>query len=98
MQSHAHSSSATITTTTSISTITTEKTEKDSVVQLPADDTDIAMEDAPEVQTEESDVVTIKVESELEEEQERQQQEQDTSEALYRFASDIGFDPLLDQV
>lgn len=81
MQSHAHSSSATITTTSSITTITTEKSEQDSVVQRPPDNTDVAMEDAPEVQTEESVAATIKVESELEEEeQEQQQQEQDTLE------------------
>ncbi|KAG9069346.1 hypothetical protein KI688_010246 [Linnemannia hyalina] len=82
MQSHAHSSPATITTTTSITTtITTEETEQDSVAHLPAGDTDVAMEDALEVKTEESVVATIKVESEQEEEeQEQQQQEQDIAE------------------
>ncbi|KAF9146753.1 hypothetical protein BGX30_009535 [Mortierella sp. GBA39] len=78
MQSHAHSSSATITTTTSITTtITTEETEQDSVAHLPAGDTDVAMEDALEVKTEESVVATIKVESEQEEEEEQEQQQQE---------------------
>ncbi|KAF9154701.1 hypothetical protein BG015_000156 [Linnemannia schmuckeri] len=73
MQSHAHSSSATIANTT------IEETEQDSVSHQPTDDTDVAMEDAPEVQTEESIVATIKVELEQEEEQ-QQHQGQDTAE------------------
>ncbi|KAF9295707.1 hypothetical protein BGZ88_001610 [Linnemannia elongata] len=67
--------------TTTTTTIITEETEQDSVAQLLAGDTDVAMEDAPEVQTEESVIETVKVEFEQEEEeQEQQQQERDTTE------------------
>ncbi|KAF8946062.1 hypothetical protein BGZ47_001387 [Haplosporangium gracile] len=94
MQSHAHSSSATITTTTSITVTTTEETEHNSVSHQPADDTDVAMEDAPEVQTEESIVATIKVEPEQEEEK-QQHQGQDTAEVAEAQSEAMAMEELL---
>ncbi|KAF9908308.1 hypothetical protein EC991_009952 [Linnemannia zychae] len=69
MQSHVVLSSASIATSTSTSSIistTTSETQQDNTSQLPAEDTDIAMEDALEVEG--SVVETIKVEQEGEQE------------------------------
>lgn len=79
MQSHAHSSSAPMTTTASSTTTTyTSETEQHSVSHMPASDTDIAMEDAPDA--EDSVVEAVKAEQEQEDEQEQQQDTEGTEE------------------